>query len=455
MKKISAFILIALTVLLIGCNNKKSEGTTVETNETKTASTDSIVQTDSISNAVTGTEKSQSLADVYKQLEKAPQVFSILTSKDTTLICAEGTRIKIKANSFINEKTKQPVTGNVKISITEYYKISDILLAQLSTVTNGKMLETGGMLNITASSNNGNCILKKDAAISIEFPGKPKKEGMELYNGNWKNESSINWTLDKNAVDLNKIYSEVDVKPIYPGGTEKMYQFISRNIDIVDGCDKGGKVHIGFVIDKTGKVTNARIIRGFNNDCDNAVLKSINKLSNFIPGKINGEPVNVSYMLPVTITPSEEKSDYDQLSPNKNLSEKYNKNTVQNANTAEVASYLFKSSKLGWINCDRIWQVPTQDYIVDLNTGTQTSVNIIFHKYKSVLNGSFNTASYIFYKAPANEKVTIVAIKYIDGIVQLAIKETETGNKKLEDLAFKPVTFPILREELKKLNRFN
>lgn len=108
--------------------------------------------------AIAQTETAISLSDVYKHFEKKPQVFSIRTDRDTTIICKEGTTIKIDANSLISEKTGNPISGTFQLKVKEYYKISDMILANLTTTSGGKIIETGGMLHISATNNSENCI---------------------------------------------------------------------------------------------------------------------------------------------------------------------------------------------------------------------------------------------------------------------------------------------------------
>jgi hypothetical protein len=462
MRKISALTLIAVVCMLTACTNKKTNESSVESDEIKTFPNESLTQTDSATaDGETSQTEIKTLSDVFKRLRKSPQSFSVNASKDTTLVCAEGTRIKINANSFVDEKTKQAVTGSVKFSVAEYYKKSDILLAQLSTTTNGKMLETGGMLNITASANNANVVLKQGSKISIEFPSKTRKEGMELYTGVWKNDNNINWLLDKNATDLNKTYNStsVDEKPSFPGGMERFYQFISRNIVLSEDCDNGGRVYVGFIIDKGGNIINPKIIKGMNKVCDQDVIRVFNRIPKFSPGKMDGQPVNVYYTLPITISANDvpsviEGNSSEEKRDNRKLNEKYDDKTIQNASTYEITSYLFQSSNLGWINCDRPW-INESNSKVDfvIQTSGDTSLYIIFDKYFSVLSGYSSSNRYVF-TLPNNEKITVVAVKYSEGKSSLAIEETSTGNKTLSNLAFKPVTFDVLKEELKKMDRF-
>ena len=98
-------------------------------------------------------------------------------------------------------------------------------------------------------------------------------------------------------------YTKVKVTPEPLLGMEHFYKFISRNY-IVPEFDKPtkGKVLIGFVIEKTGEITDIKIIQdlGFGSGLYGIqVIKKYNQL--WKVALLRGYPVRVSYMLPITI----------------------------------------------------------------------------------------------------------------------------------------------------------
>ena len=99
------------------------------------------------------------LENDLKTIEQGFQDFVINTNFDTTIFCKEGTVIKIKHSSFLREPNLTEVKETVIFQVKEFYKISDILSARLSTYSNGNILETGGMLFIQVSSNGNLCKL--------------------------------------------------------------------------------------------------------------------------------------------------------------------------------------------------------------------------------------------------------------------------------------------------------
>ncbi|MCK6648575.1 MAG: energy transducer TonB [Bacteroidia bacterium] len=62
-----------------------------------------------------------------------------------------------------------------------------------------------------------------------------------------------------------------------------------------------GKVHVGITIDKNGKATNYRIIKGLGGGCNEEALSYVKKLPNhWAPGILKGQPVDSEYTLLVS-----------------------------------------------------------------------------------------------------------------------------------------------------------
>jgi hypothetical protein len=144
-----------------------------------------------------GTEKAK-----FGELENIAvptKEFAITANVDTTIFGPQGTRIFIEKGTF-QFADGTPVTDSIQISLQEFYKKSDILLADLSTESNGKLLETAGMINITATSQGQAIEIKDDKRIVVHFP-KPESryEEMNLFYPavNGGTDSSVtNWEID-------------------------------------------------------------------------------------------------------------------------------------------------------------------------------------------------------------------------------------------------------------------
>ena len=108
-----------------------------------------------------------------------------------------------------------------------------------------------------------------------------------------------------NDKDTEKIYTMVEQQPQFSGGDFILMEFISHNlrypaIDLKQRVQ--GRVIIQFVIDKSGKVRDPKIVRSVSPTTDAEALRVVNLLPDFIPGRQNGEPVSVTYTLPIVFS---------------------------------------------------------------------------------------------------------------------------------------------------------
>ncbi len=95
----------------------------------------------------------------------------------------------------------------------------------------------------------------------------------------------------------------VEQKPSFPGGEAAMYQWLSNNIVYPPAASEEGiqgRVVVEFVVDKDGSITYARVVRTRHPALDKEALRVIKAMPNWIPGRNNGQPVKVTYTLPVT-----------------------------------------------------------------------------------------------------------------------------------------------------------
>jgi protein TonB len=99
-----------------------------------------------------------------------------------------------------------------------------------------------------------------------------------------------------------KVFEAVEQNPEFPGGVEALYKWLSDNINYPAAAAEEniqGRVVVRFVVSKTGEVSQVTILRGKHPALDKEALRVVKKLPRFIPGKQNGQAVNVWYTLPV------------------------------------------------------------------------------------------------------------------------------------------------------------
>jgi TonB family protein len=124
----------------------------------------------------------------------------------------------------------------------------------------------------------------------------------------FKSDSLGNLLLVKTAVEKfvpdsgGQVFYVVEQMPQYPGGEAALRNFIAQNVDYPDDAAKKGiqgKVYINFWVSQEGKVTNARVVRGIDPALDLEALRVVNSMPEWQPGYNRGNPVNVSYTVPI------------------------------------------------------------------------------------------------------------------------------------------------------------
>lgn len=100
-----------------------------------------------------------------------------------------------------------------------------------------------------------------------------------------------------------EVLTHVEQMPKFPGGDAELYKFINNNLNYPAMAIENnvqGRVVVQFVVTKDGSIGNVKVVRSVDRDLDNEAIRVCKKLPKFIPGKQNGQPVNVWYTLPVT-----------------------------------------------------------------------------------------------------------------------------------------------------------
>lgn len=139
------------------------------------------------------------------------QIFSIDPNKDTVLETEGGIVFAVPAGAFLN--AKEPLTLEVREALTPM----DIMKAGLSTMSDGKLLETGGMFYLNARNGEQSLKINPEKPVYANVPTNEIKPDMMLFSAERKADGSINW---KNPKQLEKQLIPVDIHKLdfYPKG---------------------------------------------------------------------------------------------------------------------------------------------------------------------------------------------------------------------------------------------
>ena len=96
--------------------------------------------------------------------------------------------------------------------------------------------------------------------------------------------------------------SVVQKEPEFPGGPDSLQSFLNRSVEYPATARMNnihGRVYVGFMIDRTGKVKDVRLLSGVNEELDKEALRVATLLPSWKPGTAGGSPVDVHYILPI------------------------------------------------------------------------------------------------------------------------------------------------------------
>lgn len=126
--------------------------------------------------------------------KKRNQIFTINPLRDTTVFGEEGTEIHIPARALTSNET-------VQVKLREYYAISDLMIGELPTRSNGSMIETGGSIYLDAREARSKKSVKINPNIGLDigFTDGKGDSTMQIFIKD-KNTKQMNWVLPKPKV---------------------------------------------------------------------------------------------------------------------------------------------------------------------------------------------------------------------------------------------------------------
>ncbi len=388
------------------------------------------------------------------------QLLKLNNQRLDTVFGKEGSCLIFQAHSF--GKKEEEIT----LKLTEYYSQADILFSRLSTeTTEGDYLESGGMLQLEAYTASGDtAYLTKDYQIGFPVKGEPKA-GMALYYGKEQAET-VKWekageekalVQEKALNEVTEIFTMVENMPSFEGGSNRdvksLAEEFQKRIQVATRIPytkeqlPDGKVYVNFVVDERGLIQGTRILRSLHPVLDQVAIKAIYSLPQMNPGTQRGVPVRVQYTVPIVFkeaagdrTYSFEKFEAEMERLKKRhqeeeaafeakLMDQLDSVAANKAQTALINHsqyYLFGSSRLGWMNCDRLFPGKGKRENFRVNGLTKGStVKLISYRHKTQISRNAKGGVLIFKRIPNEEKYQLFSIKQQKGKLLYAWKAFE------------------------------
>lgn len=121
-------------------------------------------------------------------------------------------------------------------------------------------------------------------------------------------ESDEDLEIEEEEETTDEVFMIVEDMPRFEGCTDdqctqlEIMKYIAKKTKyppIAKENNITGRVFVSFVVDKSGKVTNVKVLRGVDKYLDAEAVRVIQSMPKFKPGKQRGKAVNVQYNVPI------------------------------------------------------------------------------------------------------------------------------------------------------------
>ena len=102
--------------------------------------------------------------------------------------------------------------------------------------------------------------------------------------------------------DTINVYDCVEQMPSFPGGSQKLKEFIEENLrypkELEESCVQG-RVIVRFIVERNGKLSNVKVVKSVDPVLDKEALRIVKLMPRWIPGRQNGITVRVKFYIPI------------------------------------------------------------------------------------------------------------------------------------------------------------
>jgi TonB family protein len=104
------------------------------------------------------------------------------------------------------------------------------------------------------------------------------------------------------SLTADSIYTAVEENAEYDKGMDAFYDDVEKDLKYPKLARQylvSGHVLVEFVVDKSGKLTRAKVRTGIGGGCDEAALDAVKKRTKWFPATVKGKPVNQMMAVPI------------------------------------------------------------------------------------------------------------------------------------------------------------
>lgn len=389
-------------------------------------------------------------------IDQATQHFTAGTQKISLITARKGLKLTIDP-SVLEKADGSPVNGKINVSIIELTNSDDLFRSNAATVSNGRLLSSGGSYFIGMESNGQELRIKHGKTLQVDFPVL-KKDEMELFYGERDTANSMNWRkagmpLEQqfetiSFTDSNR--NDMDVMPRMLLEIKKYQKYRSLNDEVYYYKNK---MTLRELIDTLNKGTVKVFIDSIYN-WPRLKDPNIKQDTNFLLTQYGPK-----YLLSLR-TYRSSLAEKAALEKNKALQECALENWHPTSIAGQLQKYYAPSGilKLGWVNCDWYYRFKERtdvdlDIPITMNN-SRIEYFLIYRSFNGLINNRIDfkqDVKVVLKDLPVGESITLVAFTKNKGVIYQGKEAFIVEKNKTIPVGFKTIS----KEELSKIFRNN
>ena len=191
-----------------------------------------------------------------------------------------------EAEEEVQERYEEPEVEALPEEILNTVKVTELLIAEDEEVRSEDEIKTQDELKETQTA----------------FGQTDFDKGTDDRNVTRQHKDEVIVEEKKPEPVKEEVFKAVEQMPTFPGGDAELMKWLRDHIQYPTVAMENniqGRVVVQFVVTKTGKVGEVKVVRSVDRDLDKEAIRVCKSLPDFIPGRMNGQAVNVWYTLPV------------------------------------------------------------------------------------------------------------------------------------------------------------
>jgi periplasmic protein TonB len=262
---------------------------------------------------ILGSNSSKLNEVIFENRNKNYGAYAIRQSYNDSLIksivCLSSIIVLVFGSAFAyNKATKEPtsekliILSDPKLDPIEYSTPVDLTPITEPVQNTAAAVAPAGAISTIINDNAPDPTAQTNLTISINGVGTETATGISPIGTETATVTS-NSIIAIPEVTPTEIVVVAEEMPEFEGGTAGLMRYVRQNIvypSLAREIGQEGTVYVSFVINESGNVESAKVMKGIGYGCDEEVIRVVNKMPRWKKaGRNAGHPVKVRFNIPV------------------------------------------------------------------------------------------------------------------------------------------------------------